>query len=176
MHSSRMRTVRSSNRLLWGCLSRCMLGYTPLGSGPGAPLGVGLETFLARPLNLPPPGVGLETPPSARPLNLHPGCEPGDPPGQTPQPPLWVWAWRLPFPHCEQNSYTLLKILPCPNFVAGGNKTNVLWNKYRSFIIWNWFISFRLHGDTKDRIFRIKSIFQVDMIQKLLMMQDYTQL
>ena len=25
-----------------------------------------------------------------------PRCGPGDPPGQTPQPPPWVWAWRPP--------------------------------------------------------------------------------
>ena len=23
-----------------------------------------------------------------------PGCGPGEPPDQTPQPPPWVWAWR----------------------------------------------------------------------------------
>ena len=41
MHSSRMRTVRSSSRLSWGgCLPQCMLGYqptpqqTPLGADP----------------------------------------------------------------------------------------------------------------------------------------------
>ena len=89
MHSSRMRTARSSSRLLGeGCLPHCMLGYThppgvgletPPWCGPGdtlpgvgletpwpdpstSPLGVGLETPLARPLNLP-LGVGLETPP-----------------------------------------------------------------------------------------------------------------
>ena len=29
-------------------------------------------------------------------IHTHPpGCGPGDPPGQTPQPPPWVWAWRL---------------------------------------------------------------------------------
>ena len=71
MHSSRMRTARSSGRLLWGGggLPQCMLGYPP-GCGPG---------------DTPPPvwawrhplGMGLETPP-----------------GQTPQLPPWVWAWR----------------------------------------------------------------------------------
>ena len=34
-----------------------------------------------------PPGCGLGDPP---------GCGPGDPPCQTPQLPLWVWAWRPP--------------------------------------------------------------------------------
>ena len=75
MHSSRMRTARSSSHLLGGCLPQCMLGY---------PLGVGLETH---------PCVGLETPPvwawrppwvwawrplQARPLNFPLGCGPGD--------------------------------------------------------------------------------------------------
>ena len=63
-----MRTARSSSRLLGGGLPQCILGYTPLG--------VGLETPLARPLNFP-LGVGLETPP-ARSLNLPPGCGPGN--------------------------------------------------------------------------------------------------
>ena len=71
IHSSRMRTARSSS-CLWGgggCLPQCMLEYTPLGLGldthPNTPLGVGLDT----------PLVSVWTPPS-----------------QTPQPPLWVWA------------------------------------------------------------------------------------
>ena len=33
---------------------------------------------------------------------------------------------------------------------TSANKSNILWNKYRSFIIWNWFISFRLHGDISE--------------------------
>ena len=53
MHSSRMRTARSSSRLPGGvCLSACW------------------DTT-------PPPGVGLETP-QARPLNFPPGCGPED--------------------------------------------------------------------------------------------------
>ena len=52
--------------------------------GPGDPL--------TRPSSSP-LGVGLETP-LARPLNLPPGCGSGDPPGQTPQAPPWVWVWR----------------------------------------------------------------------------------
>ena len=81
MHSSMMRTTRSSSRLLGeaGCMPQCMLGYPP-GCGPGGnPLGVGLETP-SRCGPGDPPGVGLETP--------HPG--------QTPQLPPWVWAWIPP--------------------------------------------------------------------------------
>ena len=88
-----MCTVRSSSRLL----------------------GEGGESASARPLNLP-PRYGPGAPPPARPLNLPLGYSPGDPPGQTPPPnlplgigletlpqqtpqlPLWVWAWRPPQP------------------------------------------------------------------------------
>ena len=50
--------------------------------------------------------------PSARPLNLPPGCGPGD---------LQGMLGYYPSP-CGQNSWhMLLKILPCPNFVADGN-------------------------------------------------------
>ena len=62
MHSTRMRTTRSSSHQLGVCLSACW--DTPPRHGPGDPP-------LARPLNLPPP----------------PGCGPGDPPGKTPQAP-----------------------------------------------------------------------------------------
>ena len=75
MHSSRMRTARSSSRLLCVCgevfLLQCMLGYTPPRCGPGDPPGCGPED---------PPGVGLETPLA---VDL-----------KTPQ----VWAWRPPWP------------------------------------------------------------------------------
>ena len=75
MHSSRMRTGRSSSRLLGGvCLSACWDRSTP----PG----VGLETPVPDPLTSP-LGVGLETP------------------GQTPQPPCWVWAEFLT--HASEN-------------------------------------------------------------------------
>ena len=97
MHSSRMRTARSSSRLLGGgaCLPQCMLGYTPTRCGPGdipqlwawRPPGCGPGDPL--PGQIPstsPMGVGLETP-QARPLNFPPGCGPGDPLGQTPQLP-----------------------------------------------------------------------------------------
>ena len=76
MHSSRMSTARSSSPLLQGgCLPQCMLGYSPC-CGPGDPPVVGLRS----------PGCGPGAPP---------GYGPGDPaPGQTPQLPPWVWAWR----------------------------------------------------------------------------------
>ena len=113
-----MCTARSSSHLLGG-LPQCMLGYTPR-CGPGdppsqthqpphwvwawrppwpdpltSPLGVGLETPQPDPLT--PLGVGLETP-QPDPSTSTPGCGPGDPPGQTHQPPPWVWAWRTPQP------------------------------------------------------------------------------
>ena len=66
MHSSRMRTARSSSRLWREGLPQCMLGYTRLG----------LDT----PLTLDhPPGVGLDTPPVQTP-NLPPGPGPRHPP------------------------------------------------------------------------------------------------
>ena len=61
MHSSRMRTARSSSRLLGVCLRACWDTHT----NPH-PSSVGLET--------PPPA---ETP-LARPLNFPPGCGAGD--------------------------------------------------------------------------------------------------
>ena len=70
MHSSKIRTTRSSSRLPGGCLPQCMLGYPPR-CGPGDPPGCEPGDS--------PPGVGLETP----------QCEPGDT-------PPWVWAWRPP--------------------------------------------------------------------------------
>ena len=95
MHSSRMRTVRSSSR------PGCGPEDHPPGCGPGDPP-------QARPLNFPPGcgpgdpppgqtpqlplGVGLETPPKATPHNFPPGCGPGDLQcmlGYHP-PPLWT--------------------------------------------------------------------------------------
>ena len=77
-----MRTVAVA--ICWGggCLPQCMLGYTPPGLGldtprawawtppplawawttPKLPLGLGLDTLLARPPNLP-PGPGPRHPP-----------------------------------------------------------------------------------------------------------------
>ena len=120
MHSSRMRTTCSSSRLLEGgglCLSTCW--DTP-------PPGLGLDT---------PPGVGLDPPPRCGPgplpqvgLNTeHPQPDPPtsplglglDTPRPDPPPPGPVPR----HPPCGQNSWhTLLKILPCPNFVACGNE------------------------------------------------------
>ena len=84
MHSSRMRTSRSSSHLLEGGSDSVHAGIPP---------GVGLET---------PPVVSLETPPRWGPGDPQvwawrpPRCGPGDPspPDQTPQLPPWVWAWR----------------------------------------------------------------------------------
>ena len=61
----------AAEAVCWGgCLPQCMLGYTP-GCGPGDP------------------------PLQARSLNFPPECGLGDPPpGQTPQLPPWVWAWK----------------------------------------------------------------------------------
>ena len=79
MHSTRMRTARSSSRLLEGgvCLSACWdpppwawTWPTPLGVGLETPLGVGLETLWC--------GPGDPTP-LAKPPNIPPGCGPGDP-------------------------------------------------------------------------------------------------
>ena len=63
MPSRRMRTARSSSRLL-GVSASVHAGINPPRCGPADP-----------------PGVGLDTPP-VRPLNFPPGCGPGDPPPQ----------------------------------------------------------------------------------------------
>ena len=86
MHSSRMRTTRSSSRRGGGSAS-VHAGIHPPGCGPGdTPLGVGLETHppgvcLENPPrpdpSTSPLGVGLETP-LDRPLNIPPGCGPGN--------------------------------------------------------------------------------------------------
>ena len=94
MHSSRMHTTHSSSHLVEGgsvCLSACW------DTSP--------QVWAWRPLwpdpSTSPLGVGLEMPP---------------PPARPPTSPQ-MWAWRPP---CEQNFWhTLLKILPCPNFIAG---------------------------------------------------------
>ena len=97
MHSSRMRTARSSSHLQGGWVSASVhAGIHPWVWTCRPPLGVGLETPLVwawrpppqtRPLNFP-LGVGLETP-LARPLKLPPGCGPGNLQGMLGYPP-----WR----------------------------------------------------------------------------------
>ena len=83
MHSSRMRTARSSSRLLGEGVSASVHAGIhipsppPPGPGHSLPPGVGLETPQCGPRD---PSVGLETPPGV-------GLE-------TPQ----VWAWRPPQP------------------------------------------------------------------------------
>ena len=103
----------------------------------------------ARPLNFPPPMVWAWRPLQARLLNFPPGCGPGDlqgmlryhpptpgdlqgmleyhPPGDMQSMLGYHLQCMLEYtPHCEQNSWhTLLKILPCPNFVAGVNKLDL---------------------------------------------------
>ena len=82
MHSSRMRTDRSSSRMggegvsapVHAGIPPWVWTWIPPRYGPGDHLGVGLET------------------PQTRPLNFPPGCGPGDPPDQTPQLAPWVWA------------------------------------------------------------------------------------
>ena len=116
MHSSRMRTVRSSSHLLRVICLSAYWDQPPLGCGPGgSPLGVGLKTPLQQTPQHP-PGCGLETipwpDPSTSPLGV--GLEiPFQPDPSTPLPwmwasrppssqthqhPPWVWAWRPPRP------------------------------------------------------------------------------
>ena len=54
-----------------------------------------------------PPGVGLESP--------TPGCGPGDPLSETPQPPPQVWAWRPPVDRMTDTC----KNITFANFVCG---------------------------------------------------------
>ena len=56
MHSSRMRTTRSSSHHEGGLHTRPPREQTPLGAGPPAPLGVSLETPRQTPQL--PPGCG----------------------------------------------------------------------------------------------------------------------
>ena len=91
MHSSRMRTARSSSCLLGeGVSASVYAGIHPPGCGPGDPLGQTPQL---------PPGYGPEDSPPGQTPPPPPGCGPGDSPhGQTPQPPCWVWPWRPPWP------------------------------------------------------------------------------
>ena len=136
MHSSSMRTARSSSRRGGGSASvhagihprRCGSGE-PLRWGPGDPTGCG-------------PGN-----PPARPLNLPPGCGPGNLQGMLGYPPPWRPARHAGIPParhtgipppCEQNSWhTLLKILPCPKLrlraaIIVLNCLTDMWN------VWYW--------------------------------------
>ena len=70
MHSSRMGTARRSTRLLGG--------VSPSACWDTHPPGVGLETPHGQTPQHP-PWVWAWRPPMARPLNIPPGCGPGDP-------------------------------------------------------------------------------------------------
>ena len=115
MHSSKMRTARSSSRMLGrGGSASVHAGILPPGVGldilqarpppnlspgcgsrppgqtPQLPPGCGPRHSPRQTPQLPPLGVGLETPPPARPLNF-PLCAGLDTPWQTTQlPPLGV--------------------------------------------------------------------------------------
>ena len=60
------------------------------------------------------PQVWVWRPSPARLPNLHPDVGLETSPGQIPQPPSWVWAWRPPSPvnRILDTRHTLLKILP----------------------------------------------------------------
>ena len=83
MHSSRMRTARSSSRLLGGrgergvCLIACW-------DRPTHPLVVSLETPQLWPWRPPTPRCGPGDLPSQTPQPPPPGCGPGDPPWPDP--------------------------------------------------------------------------------------------
>ena len=86
MHSSRMRTTRSSSCWVVG-LPQCMLGYTP-------------QVWAWRP-----PRCGSGEPPGCGPGDTPqvwawrpPRCGSGEPPGCGPGDTPHVWAWRPPRP------------------------------------------------------------------------------
>ena len=93
MHSSRMCTAHSSSHPGGVCLSACWETPPPPVWAWRTPLGVGLETPLARPLNFP-LDVGLETckecwdtpspppGPAARHAGIPPAMHAGIPPGK----------------------------------------------------------------------------------------------
>ena len=76
MHSSRMRTTRSSS--CHGGISTPLRADTPWSRHNPPP-------------EQAPPGVGLDQIPLNLPLGFIPGPDP-------PQLPPWVWAWRPPWP------------------------------------------------------------------------------
>ena len=104
MHSSRMRTARSSSQVF----SSVHAGIHPLGVGLETPLGVGLETHPGQTPQLPPgcgPGnlqglLGYH-PPAARHAGIPPAMHAG-----------------IPHPH-EQNDRQVQKYYLAPNFVCG---------------------------------------------------------
>ena len=114
MHSSRMRTARSSSHLLGAGVFASAHAGIPPGPGPRHPLSPWVWAWrppLARPPNPPgrgpldpsparpptsPLGVGLETPPSQTPQ--PPGCGPGDPQPDPPTSSPQMWVWRPPPP------------------------------------------------------------------------------
>ena len=77
MHSSRMRTTRSSSSLLGGVCLNAMLGYTPR-AWAWTPPGVDLETPWPEPPTSP-PWVWAWRPPRPDPPNLPPGPGPRHP-------------------------------------------------------------------------------------------------
>ena len=134
MHSSRMRTTRSSShRGGGGELVLIPLNF-PLGCWPGPDLPPWVWAWIWSP-SISPLGVDLDL----IPLNFPLGCVSGSDP---PQFPPWVWAWRggvwsqgwgvvsqhalrHPPPRWTE-SQTPVKTLPCPNFVAGGKDHKLL--------------------------------------------------
>ena len=130
MHSSRKHTTHSSSHQAGVCLSTCW--DTPH-------LGVGLETPQVWAWRPPwvwawrPPQVWACRPPWPDPSSSPLGCGPGNLQGMLGYTPLETckacWdttckaCWdTTPPPTCEQKSWhTLLKILPCPNFVEAVN-------------------------------------------------------
>ena len=111
MHSSRMRTARSSNHLLGGVYLSACWDTQPTGCGSGNPQWCGPGhpprpdpstapwVWAWRP---PPPRPDPSTAPwvwawrplQARSLKCPLGVGLETPPGQSPQLPPWVWAWR----------------------------------------------------------------------------------
>ena len=92
MHSRRMRTARSSSCLLGGCPGP----HSGWGVSRLTPRGVQAHSWgvsASVHAGIHPPGVGLDTPTFlARLPNLPLGLGLDTPPGQTSQPPPWVWT------------------------------------------------------------------------------------
>ena len=98
MHSSRMRTARSSSRRDGEGSASVHAGIDPHQVWAWRPLGCGRgDTPQPDPPQLP-PWVWAWRPPWPDPLNFPLGCGPGDTPGQIPSTSPWVSAWRPPWP------------------------------------------------------------------------------